>query len=449
LDKYRTSLYLCAHRNHRTTAVVKRSVNKLKQRGTFLHTQVYNYDSLEEKVGRDGRGEERKRLVHQAISPFSEIEFLRCSLLLTIENILLCLLEISHRHSHATLTKSKQTRLSAHCLDIGSTQIVLGSDEVIESNVVSHSHSRGVDLKDSSLGLLIGEGEFDLSVDTTRSDQGGVERFDAVSRHQDLDVSSRVESVELIEKLQHSTLNLAFSSRVRIVSLGSYGVNLIDEHDGGRMLLSHTEQLTHHLGSVSEYLLDELGSDNSEEGGRCLIGDCLRKKSLSSAGATVEDDSLGRLDSHFLVVLGMSEGQFDCLLDLLNLLVESSHISVRLLGSLLQLHHRHHGISVVRQHSYDGVRLVVEKDGAAWFQSFLVDEGEDVHVVFTAHIRAHNRVMVVDDFLERTNSHRSTAQLSNLGALLLLSLLLGLESLLVLDELLLHQQIVLDALRLE
>lgn len=46
-----------------------------------------------------------------------------------------------------------------------------------------------------SFRLDIREGELDLTIDTTRTDEGGVEGFDLVGRHNDFDVASRVESV--------------------------------------------------------------------------------------------------------------------------------------------------------------------------------------------------------------------------------------------------------------
>jgi hypothetical protein len=54
--------------------------------------------------------------------------------------------------------------------------------------------------------------EEDLSVDTTRTDQSRVESVDLVGSHDDLDVTAVVEAVQLVEQLQHSSLNFALSS---------------------------------------------------------------------------------------------------------------------------------------------------------------------------------------------------------------------------------------------
>ena len=53
----------------------------------------------------------------------------------------------------------------------------------------------------------------------------------------------------------------------------------------------------------------------------------------------------------------MGQGQFDGLLDLLNLLIQTTDVGVGLLWSFLQLHDCYHGICVVAQHTDDRVDL--------------------------------------------------------------------------------------------
>ena len=63
-----------------------------------------------------------------------------------------------------------------------------------------------------AFGLDVRERELDLSVDTSWSNQSGVQGLDPVRGHDDLDVSSCVESVELVEELQHCSLDFAFTT---------------------------------------------------------------------------------------------------------------------------------------------------------------------------------------------------------------------------------------------
>jgi len=66
--------------------------------------------------------------------------------------------------------------------------------------------------EDMAFCLHIREGELNLSVNTTWSNQSGVQRLDSIRGHDNFDVSPCVESVELVEELQHGSLNLAFTT---------------------------------------------------------------------------------------------------------------------------------------------------------------------------------------------------------------------------------------------
>ena len=68
-------------------------------------------------------------------------------------------------------------------------------------------------LEDETLLTPRGQWELDLPVDTTWSDERRVKGLDLVGGHDDLDVPSGVETIELVEELQHSTLDFAFTTR--------------------------------------------------------------------------------------------------------------------------------------------------------------------------------------------------------------------------------------------
>lgn len=63
-----------------------------------------------------------------------------------------------------------------------------------------------------SFGLDVGERELDLSINSTRSDEGGIKGFDFIRRHNDLHISSCIKSIQLIQQLQHGSLDFTFSS---------------------------------------------------------------------------------------------------------------------------------------------------------------------------------------------------------------------------------------------
>lgn len=61
--------------------------------------------------------------------------------------------------------------------------------------------------------LTVGVLEENLSVNTTRTNKGRVERLDLVGGHDDLDITTVVETIQLVEKLQHGSLNLTLTTR--------------------------------------------------------------------------------------------------------------------------------------------------------------------------------------------------------------------------------------------
>ena len=80
-----------------------------------------------------------------------------------------------------------------------------------------------------------------------------------------LDIIIGRETVQLIEQLQHGSLNLSVSSLLSVKSLGTDGVQLVNEDDGWSLLLGESEGVSDKLDSVSNKHLDKLGSSELQE----------------------------------------------------------------------------------------------------------------------------------------------------------------------------------------
>ena len=157
----------------------------------------------------------------------------------------------------------------------------LGHDELLEVDVIRQRHPPRVNAEDAPLGLGVGQRELDLAINAPGTDQGRVQRLDAVGGHDDLpdwgsrasypqgwligtrgesegryikqrtgapfwlvyqhsfsccelspplphlDLAHGVEAVELVEKLKHGPLNLTLAAAVRVVTLGPDRVDLV------------------------------------------------------------------------------------------------------------------------------------------------------------------------------------------------------------------------------
>lgn len=54
--------------------------------------------------------------------------------------------------------------------------------------------------------------EENLPVNTARTDKSGVKGLNLVSGHDNLDITAVIETVQLVEKLQHGTLDFTFTT---------------------------------------------------------------------------------------------------------------------------------------------------------------------------------------------------------------------------------------------
>mmetsp|Transcript_28895 Transcript_28895/g.66128 ORF Transcript_28895/g.66128 Transcript_28895/m.66128 type:complete len:385 (+) Transcript_28895:271-1425(+) len=306
-----------------------------------------------------------------------------------------------------------------------------------------------MNVENMAFGLDVRQRKLDLSIDPSRPYERGIEALDPIGGHDDLDVPPFVEPVELVEQLEHGPLNLAGAPRLAVVALGSNRVDLVDEDDGGGHVVGHPKELAHELGPVSQIFLDEFGADHPEKGGGGVVGHRLGQEGLAGARLAVEDDPLGRFDADVLVELRMGQGKLDGLFDLLDLRLKTADVRVGLEGGLVDFHHRDHGVRVVAQDSHHAHGLVVQQDAAAGLQKVLVHAAQHVDVIFGTHRAAHDGVVVVDHLFQSSHRHGRPPQLLQFLPLLLIPILVRLEHLVVLDELLLQQQKILDALQFQ
>mmetsp|Transcript_46588 Transcript_46588/g.120614 ORF Transcript_46588/g.120614 Transcript_46588/m.120614 type:complete len:231 (+) Transcript_46588:90-782(+) len=186
----------------------------------------------------------------------SEVHALGDVALLLVERLLLGLPHVGLRHLHAALAQGEHAGLRAHRLDVCATEVVLGHHELLKIHVVRERHLAGMDLEDAPLGLLVGQRELDLAVNAAWTDHGRIQGLDAVGGHDHLHVATIVEAVQLVEQFQHRALDLLLATAGRVVPLGGHCVDLVDEHNGGRVLLRDAEHLTDQLRPITQVFLN-------------------------------------------------------------------------------------------------------------------------------------------------------------------------------------------------
>ena len=88
---------------------------------------------------------------------------------------------------------------------------------------------------------------------------------------------------------------------------------------------------------------------------------------------------------------------------------------------------------------------MVKQDRAARLELILIDDRQDWNVKIDSLVRRDDSVAIIYDLLEVANRQRRASDSVDLQTLLFLVLILRLQKFLVLDELLLHEKIVLDS----
>merc|ERR1719384_2401804 len=88
-----------------------------------------------------------------------------------------------------------------------------------------------------------------------------VQSVRSVGGHQHLDVAPGVETIQLVDQLQHCSLDFIVTTGSVIKSGSTHCVNFIKEDKASLLCSSHLEQFPHHSGSFSNVFLHQLGSD--------------------------------------------------------------------------------------------------------------------------------------------------------------------------------------------
>jgi len=255
--------------------------------------------------------------------------------------------DLSHRqfkvflsHMNSTLTEREHTSLSADRLGLGATCARHQLGDFREVDSTHQVHFTAVNAENVDTSLVVGVGEFNFAIDSTRSQQRIIQDVDSVSSHDDLDLLSSLKPVKLVEQLEHSPLHFGVTTSSRH-SLASNRINLVHEDDRGGVGARHNEQLSDHSGAFTDVLLNQLSRLHFNELTVSVMGYSSGQESLSGAGGSVKEDTLRLGNSKSVEDLGMLDRKLNDLLHLLDLLVKPSNHVISGVGHFFDLHEVH------------------------------------------------------------------------------------------------------------
>lgn len=232
------------------------------------------------------------------------------------------LVEIDQVHLLADLLHGS---LRAERRNVGADIAVGLGGNGLQVDVLAQLHVLGVDLQNLQTAGRVGDADVDFTVETAVSAKGRVNGVGAVGGSHDHHVGASLHAVHQGEKLGDDT---ALDFSVGLLTLGSDGINLVDEDDGRRVLLRLLECLAQIGLGFTGHLGHDLGAVDQEEESTGLIGHGASHQSLTSTGRAVQEDTTRWLDTDGLEELRMTKGQLDELTDLGHLLPAATDIIV-------------------------------------------------------------------------------------------------------------------------
>mmetsp|Transcript_36540 Transcript_36540/g.85631 ORF Transcript_36540/g.85631 Transcript_36540/m.85631 type:complete len:260 (-) Transcript_36540:566-1345(-) len=138
----------------------------------------------------------------------------------------------------------------------------------------------GIHLQNLHAALEVRDGHYDLPVQAPRPSEGLVEGFREVRRANDNHSIVVLEAVHLHQQLVQSHPDCCV---VPVGALGAHSVDLVDEHDAGRMLAGLLKEVPNAPGTHSDKHLLEFRSRCLQEGDASLASNGTGEQRLASS----------------------------------------------------------------------------------------------------------------------------------------------------------------------
>jgi len=183
--------------------------------------------------------------------------------------------------------RREQRRLVHEVRQVRARETGRAARQHVGAHVGRQRHLAHVHLQDFLPAADVGQRHHDLPVEAAGTQQRGIEDIGPVGRRDDDHAHRGLEAVHLDEQLVERLLALVVAAAQARAALAADRVDLVDEHDAGRVLLRLFEHVAHARRAHADEHLHEVGSRDREERYLRLARDGAREQRL--AGARVAD----------------------------------------------------------------------------------------------------------------------------------------------------------------
>ena len=167
-----------------------------------------------------------------------------------------------------------------------------------------------------------------MAVEPSGPQQSGIEHIRAVSCRDQDDPLIRLEAVHLDEQLVQRLLTLVIPAAEAGAAMPAHRIDLVDEDDAGRVLLSLLEHVAHSARADTDEHLDKIGARYREERYIRLAGNSAGEQGLPGARRSNQQHALRDLSAELLKFLGVLQ-VFDNFLEFLLGFVDARNVLER------------------------------------------------------------------------------------------------------------------------
>ena len=205
------------------------------------------------------------------------------------------------QHHISVVPHSNSPSLLTNRCNFRSTNFLRAVNKHLQINIFLQIHFTRHSLKNKPFLTFIWIGKFYFSVQSSRPEQGRVQRVGSVRCHNHHHVSAFVEAIHLSQQLYKNTLHLSVSSCLRVVPLRSDRVNLVYKNNTRRVFLGHSKDVSDHSRALSQKFLHKFASHNFNKRCLCVVSNSFGYHRLSCPWGAIQKHSSWRVNAQLCV----------------------------------------------------------------------------------------------------------------------------------------------------
>ena len=161
------------------------------------------------------------------------------------QHLVLGVFEVGHGDQALADARGAQRGLVHQVGKVGAREARRATRQHARIDVRRQRHLAHVDLEDLLAAADVGVGHDDLAVEAARTQQRGIEHVGTVGGGDQDDAFVGLEAVHLDQQLVERLLALVVAAAQAGATMAADGVDFVDEHDAGRVLLGLLEHVAH------------------------------------------------------------------------------------------------------------------------------------------------------------------------------------------------------------